>query len=1163
MLSAAKTAIRTGLETVPPFALVIILTIAIPTFARAQRITGTLTGRVTDPTGAVIPKADVQVINDDTKVVTVVHAADDGNFAAPSLPPGHYSVLVAQPGFKQLDRHGITLQVDQTINLDLTLAVGSITETVDVTRQQQVINTETSDNGAVIESKEILTLPLNQRDPFSLVLLTPGVTGSTSEYFAGMQFNVNGGRKGTTDILVNGVSSTPPSDGVNEMTIFPSVDAVEEFKVQTSNFSAEFGASGGGIINVVTKSGTSTFHGTAYDFFRNSYLDANNYFANLNHVALGAFKRNQFGGTIGGPIIIPKLYDGRKKTFFFFSYEGLRQKSQSTTTQTVPTLAMRNGDFTGLTTSTGIPITIYDPNTTTATVAGSGTTYTRGEFAQHNIIPLSRFNTVSANVLKYYPLPTNSGSVNNFFASAAAPSTTDQEDGRIDEILTPQHHLSFTFSLRNPYSGTAIYFPKAIAIAQDANLNTTNAVSGALDYTYTISSTDLFEVRYGQSSVNYKTIAQGDGFNPTDLGLPAYIQQNDQMNVFPGFEASGYISIGSGSVTYEGPSKWTTNTWSVSNTKVYASHIFKVGFETRYDTNNTDQDGRSTGDFSFAKSLTQGPNPAVGTANAGDGFASFLLGVGTGTVTHNFKNVQTSSRYIAGFAQDDWKVTNRLTLNLGLRYDLYQPRTERLNRMSWFDENIASPLAATTGLPNLKGGLVFPGVNGSPRSQTDAQYSNLAPRIGFAYHAMTHLSLRGAWGIFYAASPNEAASTVDQFGYRTDSPYTGTTNNGITQISISNPYPNGFLPITGSSAGALTSVGTGVTSVIRRDPTPYTEQESLDVQYELPKNWLVDIGYVGTTGQQLIYQASVNQLPNQYLSMGNQLLNQVANPFYGQGLASGSESGATIQQNYLLTPFPQFTGVGLTYAPGAFSSYNSIQLQAQHVYGRSLTVRVAYTGSKFMDDYSSNNSNFGGNGTSQDATNLRTDYSLSMADIPRNLTAAVIYRLPFGRGELIGGSWNHFTDAFLGGWSVNTIYTLSSGTPLSLSATNNNSNFGPGERPNWTGADPRIGGRVENRLNKYFNTALFSQPAAYTYGNLSRTIGALRNPRYDNVDASLFKEFGIFGELKSQLRLEAFNALNHPIFSGPATSVTGSTFGVISSQSNTPRQIQIALKIIF
>jgi hypothetical protein len=261
----------------------------------------------------------------------------------------------------------------------------------------------------VVGSREILNLPLNQRNPFSLVLLTAGVTGSTSEYFAGMQFNVNGGRKGSTDILINGVSSTPPSDGVNELTVFPSVDAVEEFKVQTSNFSAEFGASGGGIVNVVTKSGTANLHGTVYDFLRNSYLDANNYFANLNHVPLGAFKRNQFGVTVGGPVILPKLYDGRTKTFFFIGYEGLRQRSQSTTTQTVPTLAMRSGDFTGLTNSAGVPITIYDPNTTTVTTTGSGTTYSRSEFAQHNVIPTNRFNQVSANVLKYYPAPTTTG----------------------------------------------------------------------------------------------------------------------------------------------------------------------------------------------------------------------------------------------------------------------------------------------------------------------------------------------------------------------------------------------------------------------------------------------------------------------------------------------------------------------------------------------------------------------------------------------------------------------------------------------------------------------------------------------------------------------------------------------------------------------------------
>jgi hypothetical protein len=946
----------------------------------AQRVTATLTGRIADSTGAVVPDAKVRIINDDTRVVTVIRAGDDGLFAAPQLSPGNYSVVIEQTGFKRLERHGIVLAVDQTANVDLSLAVGATTETVEVTAQQQIVNTETSDNGAVVGSREIVNLPLNQRDPYSLVLLAPGVTGSTSEYFQGMQFNVNGGRKSTTDILVNGVTSTPPSDGVNEMTVFPSVDAVEEFKVQTSNFSAEFGASGGGIINVVTKSGTSAYHGSVYGFLRNSYLDANNYFANLNHIPLASFKRTQFGGSFGGPIILPKLYNGTKRTFFFVSYEGLRQTQQSTTTQTVPTLAMRQGDFTGLTTSNGTPITLYDPNTTTATVTSTGTTYNRNEFAEHNIIPIARFNPVSANVLKYYPLPTTSGSVNNFFASASAPSTTDQVDARLDEVLNQNHHLSFTLSTRYPYSGATIFFPASIAIAQNANTNTTNALNWVLDYTWAISPKDVFEIRYGQTSINYLTRAQGDGFNATSLGLPSYIQDNSQTMTFPGFEASGYVSIGSGSITYEGPEKWTSNSWVVTNTHVFSRHLVKVGFETRYDTNNTNQYGRGTGDFSFTKALTQGPNPAIGTTTSGDGFASFLLGVGTGTVTHNFKTVQTSSRYVAGYVQDDWKIRDDLTLNLGLRYDLYQPRTEVLNRMTWFDPNTPSPLASTTTLPNLKGGLVFPGVNGSPRMQTDPQYTNLAPRIGLAYHMLPNLSVRAAWGIFYAASSNEAASTVDQFGYRTDSPYTGTTDNGITQISISNPYPNGFVPVTGNTAGLLTAVGTTIGSVLRRGPTPYSKQQSADLQYELPKKWLLDVGYVGTTGQQLTRVLNLNQLPNQYLALGNQLLNKVPNPFYSQGLASGAESGSTIQQNYLLTPFPQYTGITIGYAPGAFSSYNSFQASVLHQYDRHLSVRAVYTWSKFLDNFSPAGSNNSGNGTSQDATNLSSDYSLSMAD---------------------------------------------------------------------------------------------------------------------------------------------------------------------------------------
>jgi hypothetical protein len=887
-------------------------------------------------------------------------------------------------------------------------------------------------------------------------------------------------------------------------------------------------------------------------------------FANQNKTPLASFKRNQFGFTIGGPLSIPKLYNGKEKTFFFFSYEGLRQQTQSNTTTTVPTLAMRNGNFTGLTTASGTPVTIYDPNRTVATVTPSGTTYTRGEFAQQNIIPSNRFNTVSKNVVPYYPLPTGPGSVNNFFAAAPVVSNTDQVDGRLDEIFKNIHHLSFTFSIRNPQSGAAIYFPSSIAVAQDANTNTTNAINGVLDYTLTVSPKDLLEVRYGQSSVNYKTEAQGDGFNPTSLGLPSYIAENAQNLAFPGFEAAGYVSIGSGSVTYEGPSKWTTNTWMIANTHIFARHTLKTGFETRYETNNTNQYGRSTGDFSFSKALTQGPVATVGSATTGDGFASFLLGVGTGTVTHNFKTVHTTSRYLSAYVQDDWRATGKLALNLGLRYDLYQPRTEVQNRMSWFDPNLTSPLAASTGLP-LKGGLVFPGVNGSPLTQSDPQYTNLAPRIGFAYHPITRLSFRGAWGMFYASSPNEAASTVSQFGYRTDTPYTGTVDNGITQLSISNPFPNGFLPVTGSSAGGLTGVGTGVSTLIRRDPTPYSEQISVDVQYELPAKWLFDVGYVGTQGFQLTYQRNPNQLPDQDLSLGAHLLDQVTNPFYGF-INVSPYNNPTIQRNYLLTPFPQFNGLAFLYNPGAFSSYKSIQLQLLHTFDRQLTVRLAYTGSKFLDNYSTSNSGFGGNGTSQDQNDLRTDYSLSTVDIPRNFTGAVVYALPFGRGKRFGGDWNRGVDAFLGGWAVNTIQSFSSGTPLALSTANNNNNFSTGLRPSWTGINPHKNGRIQDFIKNntpYFNTAAFTAPALYQYGTVSRTIGSIRNPHYVNTDLSLFKEFSFYSDLKSQLRLEAFNVFNHPVFSGPATNQSASNFGLISSQSNTPRQIQVALKILF
>jgi hypothetical protein len=379
----------------------------------------------------------------------------------------------------------------------------------------------------VIDNISIENLPLNQRNPFSLVLLVPGVTGSVNASFTGLQFNVNGGRAGSTDVLLDGVPAAPPSDNFNVLSIFPSVDATQEFKVQTSNFSAQFGNSSGGIVNIIYKSGTNDLHGTVYDFLRNSYLDANNFFADRFGFALPSFKRNQFGFSLGGPVIIPKLYNGRNKTFFFVDYEGLRQDSATSLLTTVPTLAARGGDFSADATSAGAPIVIYDPTTTTASVSPTGaTTYTRTAFSGNTIDP-PRFDTVAANILKYFPLPNTPGTFarNNYIANASAPVTIDQYDIKVDEVLSNRQRLALRFSKRNPVSGFAHLFPADIQIAQNASTGSQPAIGVGLDYTFAKSSTYIFELRAGVSHAYYNTATVSDGFDPTTLGFPAYLAE--------------------------------------------------------------------------------------------------------------------------------------------------------------------------------------------------------------------------------------------------------------------------------------------------------------------------------------------------------------------------------------------------------------------------------------------------------------------------------------------------------------------------------------------------------------------------------------------------------------------------------------------------------------
>jgi len=1138
-----------------------VLLLCIPAYC--QRVTASLGGTVRDPSGAVVPEATVRVINTGTQVVTTESTDQKGHFLAPSLPPGQYSVVIEAKGFKKFQQTGITLDVNQTVSLDFTLEVGASTQTVQVTAEAPMLDTSDAEIGQVITSKNILNLPLNQRNPYSLILLSPGVTGSIGNSFTGLQINVNGGRSGTTDVLLDGVPSAPPTDDYKALTIFPSVDAVDEFKVQTSNYSAEFGLSGGGIINVIYKSGTNSFHGSLYEFLRNSVMDANNFFSNEKGIPLASFKRSQFGASVGGPVLIPKLYNGHNKTFFFADYEGLRQRSAAQASGTVPTAAERGGDFSNDTTSSGAHITIYNPYTTKTT-----SPYTRMPFPG-NIIPASMINPVAANVSKYWPMPNTTGingtQVDNWFVASVAPYDIDQGDVKVDQLISDRHRLSIRFSKRNPASYPAIYFPSSIEIAQNAATNRQNAIGGGLDYTFTATPTYLLEFRWGFARTVYQISTVSDGFDPTQLGFPSYIAETANALTFPGFEPAGYIGIGTGSQLALGSLAMQTQSWSLANTKVFSRHTLHFGAEVRALANYSNQVGRSVGDYSFATTLTQGPNALTASSTAGDGFASFLLGLGSGTVTHNFKIIDTVSQYAAGYFQDDWKATDRLTLNLGLRYEIFFPRTERHNRMTFLDLTAPSPLAGPAGLPDLKGGLGYVGVNGNSRQQNLTYYKNVSPRIGWAFQAAKNFVIRSGFGIFFQDSPNEAAATVNQTGWRSDSTFFGTINGYSPAYTLSDPFPGGnFVPVTGSSLGLLTNVGLGIAAPIRWSPTPYSENWNFDLQYQLPDNWLIDAAYVGNHGVFLTYTGQLNQLPTADLSLGPALLQNVPNPFYGLITASGPLSGKTVQLRYLLAPFPQFTGVQVVNDEGATSSYNSLQLSLQKRFSSNITLLAAFTGGKMLDDFSSNNtSNFNGDGTNQDAYNLKADWGLSTADVSKRFVGSFVYALPFGRNQRFGSHWNRFTNAILGGWQANGILTWQTGLPLALSASNVANIFNPGERPNTNGQNAGLNGSVESRLNEYFNIADFSQPATYTLGNVSRTLPNIRAPGLRNLDFSLFKNFSVTERWKIEFRAESFNMFNTPQFSAPNTSVNSPSFGVIANQANAPRQTQLALKILF
>ena len=1014
-----------------------------------------------------------------------------------------------------------------------------------------------------------MNLPLNQRNTYSLVFLAPGVQGDVSFTYNNMNFSVNGGRPGTTDILVDGIPSSPGLANPNQgIAVFPSVESVQEFKVQTNAYSAEFGRSGSGIINMIYKSGTNTLHGSVFEFLRNSDLDANSFYSNLNGVALPNFKRNQFGASAGGPVYIPKIYNGRNKTFFFAAYEGLRQGSATTLTTTVPTAAQRTGDFSKTLNAAGQLVTIYDPTTTVP--QGSG--YVRLPFPG-NVIPTNRMDTVGKNAAAYFPLPNQPGSVNagvnNYYAAGTSVLNTNLFDAKVDENINDRNRFFVRYSRLGLMQPSPVLLPAAVAIAQrspDNQAQTNNSV--AINYTLTLSPTDLIEFRYGVARIKLDYRSTSLGFDPTTLGFPSYITANADHLVFPGIAPTNYYSLGApGQGDTRNPS-FENHLLAVENTHILAAHTLRFGAEMRLLRVDDTESGSSTGNFSFTNAITQGPNPNAASSTAGNAIASLLLGVGSGSMGIGLKDVATQSHYYGAFVQDDWKLGRKLTLNLGLRYDLDIPRTERFNRLEVFDPTVPSPLAGPAGIAGLRGGLVFMGTGGASRRQFDPQWHNFNPRFGFAYQATGNTVIRGGFGIFYAPTLRGAGATVGSTGFGNTTNYAGSPDGLTPAVYLSNPFPTGLnLPV-GSSQGLLTAIGSSFETPMKGDnAVPYEEMWNLDIQRELPGGVLIDIAYVGTHGVHLNLAGennlNLNQLTPDMIALGTKLQQSVANPFY-RIITTGPEAAATVPLAYLLTAFPQYTEVDNMFPTGGYSLYHALQLKVEKRLNHGLTMLASFTGQKLIDDFSIL-SNVGNNtGGIQNIYNGRGERSVSSNDRSRRLVISGTYQLPVGRGKAFGKNWNRAVDALIGGWQVNGIYTAQTGFPISVTAQNTCTNCGVNTlRPNNNGQSAELSGPVSQRLNRYFDTSVFSQPAPFTLGNTGRTLPDVRGPSSENIDLSLFKMFRPTERMTVEFRAESFNILNQVVFGMPNTTLNSNQFGAISSQANGPRTIQFGLKVLF
>jgi trimeric autotransporter adhesin len=1152
--------------------------LVVSTSAFAQTFTGGLRGAVRDANG-VIPGVTVQLINEATNQTREAVTNEQGEYNFAAVPPGTFTIKASLTGFKAYENRAVRIAAQQFITLDIGLEVGDLQETITVTGEAPLIDTSNASGGGVISSEQLSTLPSGGRSAFLFAVTLPTVVASGDPQFNRQQDQTNasllslgGGTRRGNNYLIDGV---PITDMRNRASANPSIEALEDVAVQVHTFDAEMGRTGGGTFNIATRSGSNQWRGSGFYQTRPRWGSANNFFSERAGRPKPETYYHLAGGGVGGPIV-------QNRTFFWYSQEGYGSNTTRNGNLRLPTARERAGDFSQSFNSAGQLVVIYDPLTGDP-VTGLGRTPFPG-----NIIPQNRLNSVARNIVNFLPLPDNdvSDGSNNFFSTAEIHDRAMIYSGKVDHRFTDSVSLSGFYLYNTTDEPCANYLYPGLnhenRFADPGDYILARRVQIlALNNTWLPSSNTVVTLRYGWTQFRDDDTLSID-FNPAQLGFDQSFLSAIQRNKFPQGTVTDYYSGAGGGRLFGAIDPSDRNLWSWgmngAMTRLVGRHTLKVGADFRTIGQDSQSFGGGAGSFRFDRRYTSEVPTVNGTATSGNAFAALMLGYPTGD-PGNLSRILVSEplnvfvRYYGAYVQDDFRVTPRLTVNAGLRFEHETGLMEEDNRFTVAFDRTLNPGGAL-GAAGARGGLVYAGQNGASREQGNPPAMKVSPRVGMVYSFNPQTVLRAGYGVYWAPWNYQFVGAVNygQIGYSRET----FINQGqfFPTSDLSNPFPGGVLQPIGNALGALAGVGGQIEFIDQDKKAPYVQQYSVDLNRELPGNLAVGFEYSGSTGRNLGLGGSndgiinINQLDPQHLALGAAALNQqVPNPFAGL-LPGTSLNGATVSRAQLLRPYPHFLNILMRQNTSGRSQYHAAIFKFEKRLSSGWGGRINYTLSRLKDNqFGETNSYSVTSAEAQNAYDIDAEYALGLLDVPHKIVFSPIFQLPFGEGKRWATSGA--AAAIFGDWTISSIIAFESGFPISVSNSSNTlSAFGfRTQRPNPTGADPATSAGREDRLDgatpgRWLSSEAFAHPG-FALGTNPRTIGTVRTPHRNNWDFVAAKDLRFGQSVRAQVKIEMLNITNTVKTVGPNTSFGSAAFGSIAAQRGFMRMTQLMFRLSF